>query len=90
MPGAYVLVKTLPGADISDEIAGIPHVISVESAYGDFDIIIKIEVPRDAGLDKVISDIRKIRDIQSTRTAVLIEGRRRSGIGTDHLGEPSD
>jgi DNA-binding Lrp family transcriptional regulator len=90
MPGAYVLVKTLPGVDISDTIAGIPHVVSVESAYGDFDIIVKIEVPRDASLDQVISKIRKVQGIQSTHTAMLIEGRRKSGTGTDHLGEPSD
>ncbi len=90
MPGAYVIVKTLPDADISDTIAGIPHVVSVESTYGDFDIIVKIEVPREGSLDRVISEIRKVQGIRSTHTAMLIEGRRRSGTGTDHLGEPSD
>ena len=85
-----MLVKTLPGAEISDRIAEIPHVVSVESAYGDFDVIVKIEVPRDASLDKAISEIRKVQGIRSTHTAMLIEGKRRSGTGTDHLGEPSD
>jgi DNA-binding Lrp family transcriptional regulator len=90
MPGAYVLIKTLPDADVSDLIADIPHVVSVESAYGDFDVIVKIEVPRDASLDKIISEIRKVSGVRSTQTALLIEGKRRSGTGTDHLGAPSD
>ena len=85
-----MLVKALPDAEISDRIAEIPHVVSVESAYGDFDVIVKIEVPRDASLDKVISEIRRVPGIQSTHTAILIEGKRRSGTGTDHLGAPSD
>ena len=90
MPGAYVLIKTLPDADVFDRMAEIPHVASVESAYGDFDVIVKIEVPRDASLDKIISEIRRVSGVRSTHTAMLIEGKSRSGTRTDHLGAPSD
>jgi uncharacterized protein with GYD domain len=34
--------------DISNMIAGMTHVAFVESVLGNFDVIVKIEVPRDA------------------------------------------
>lgn len=92
MPGAYIMINTLPGMEkpVLDEIAHIPCVVSVEGVYGEFDLIVRVEVPVGNAVDFVINEIRKIQGIKSTRTVSLIDGERRSGIGTDNLGPPSD
>ena len=92
MPGAYVMINTLPGMEkpVLNEIAKIPNVVSVEGVYGEFDLIVRVDVPSGNTVDPVINQIRKIHGIKSTRTISSIEGERRSGTGMDHLGPPSD
>ncbi len=86
------MINTLPGSEkvVLDEIAEVPGVVSVEGVYGEFDIIVRVEVPVGNAVDLVINEIRKIRGIKSTRTVSSIDGERRSGTGMDHLGPPSD
>ncbi|MDQ3872407.1 MAG: Lrp/AsnC ligand binding domain-containing protein, partial [Thermoproteota archaeon] len=86
------MINTLPGREkvVLDEIAEVPGVVSVEGVYGEFDIIVRVEVPVGNAVDLVINEIRKIRGIKSTRTVSSIDGERRSGTGMDHLGPPSD
>jgi DNA-binding Lrp family transcriptional regulator len=92
MPGAYIMINTLPGMEkpVLEEIAQVPGVVSVEGVYGEFDLIVRVEVPVGNAVDLVINEIRKIQGIKSTRTVSSIEGERRSGTGMDHLGPPSD
>jgi DNA-binding Lrp family transcriptional regulator len=92
MPGAYVIITTLPGMEHSvlEQVAEIPHVVSVEGVYGDFDIIVRIEIPGSESLEPVVRQIRKVHGIRFTKTVRSIEGERKSGTGTDHLGAPSD
>jgi DNA-binding Lrp family transcriptional regulator len=92
MPGAYVMINTLPGMErpVLDEIAQIPGVVSVEGVYGEFDLIVRLEVPVGNSVDLVINKIRKVSGIKSTRTISTIDGERKSGIGMDYLGPPSD
>jgi len=92
MPGAFVLANTLPGMEkqIIDQMAEIPGVISVEGVYGDFDLVVRVEVPVGNSIDEVVNKIRKVTGIKSTRTVSSIEGQRKSGTGMDHLGPPSD
>jgi DNA-binding Lrp family transcriptional regulator len=93
MPGAYVMINTLPGMErkVLDEIADIPGVISVEGVYGDFDLIVRVEVPVGTGIEQVVNEIRKTPGLKTTRTVSSIEGERKSGTAMDHhLGEPSD
>jgi hypothetical protein len=42
MPGAYVMINTLPGMEkpVLDRIAQIPGVVSVEGVYAEFDLIV--------------------------------------------------
>ena len=42
MPGAFVMINTLPGMEkpVLNEIAQIPGVVSVEGVYGEFDLIV--------------------------------------------------
>lgn len=92
MPGAYVMVNTLPGMEkpVLDEIAQLPGVVSVEGVYGEFDLIVRIEVPVGNAVDFVINKMRKVAGIKSTRTVSTIDGERKSGMGMDYLGPPSD
>jgi DNA-binding Lrp family transcriptional regulator len=92
MPGAYVMINTLPGMEkpVLNEIAQLPGVVSVEGVYGEFDLIVRVDVPMGNTVDLVINQIRKVNGIKSTRTISSIEGERRSGTGMDHLGPPSD
>lgn len=92
MPGAYVMINTMPGVEktLVDQIADIPGVISVEGVYGDFDLIVRIEVPIGTSIDQVVNEIRKMPGLKSTRTVSSIEGERKSGTAMDHQGEPSD
>jgi DNA-binding Lrp family transcriptional regulator len=92
MPGAYVMINTLPGMEkpVLNEIAQLPGVVSVEGVYGEFDLVVRVDVPMGNTVDLVINQIRKVNGIKSTRTISSIEGERRSGTGMDHLGPPSD
>ena len=92
MPGAYVMINTLPGMEKSvlHQIAEVPGVVSVEGVFAEFDMIVRVNVPSGNTVDIVINEIRKIQGIKSTRTISPIEGERSSGIGMDHLGPPSD
>jgi DNA-binding Lrp family transcriptional regulator len=86
------MITTLPGMErqVLEEVADIPHVISVEGVYGDFDIIVRVEVIGNESLEPVVRKIRQVSGIKFTRTVSSVEGERRSGTGTDHLGAPSD
>jgi DNA-binding Lrp family transcriptional regulator len=92
MPGAYVMINTLPGMErpVLDEISQLPGVVSVEGVYGEFDLIVRLEVPVGNTVDFVITKIRKISGVKSTRTVSTIDGERKSGTGMDYLGPPSD
>ena len=92
MPGAYVMINTLPGMEkpVLNQIAQIPGVVSVEGVYGEFDLIVRVDVPFGNTVDLVINEIRKIHGIKSTRTISSIDGQSTSGTGMDHLGPPSD
>ena len=41
------MINTLPGMEkpVLDEIAQLPGVVSVEGVYGEFDLIVRVEVP---------------------------------------------
>ena len=91
MPGAYVIITVIPGMEerVLEEVSQIPNVISAEGVYGDFDIIVRIEIPGNESLEPVVARIRKVKGIRFTKT-VRSAGERKSGTGTDHMGAPSD
>jgi hypothetical protein len=47
MPGAYVMINTLPGMEKSvlHQIAEVPGVVSVEGVFAEFDLIVRVNVP---------------------------------------------
>lgn len=86
------MINTLPGMEkpVLDEVAQIPGVVSVEGVYGEFDLIVRVEVPVGNSVDLVVNKLRKVSGIRSTRTVSTIDGERKSGTGMDYLGPPSD
>ena len=86
------MINTLPGMEkpVLEEISQLPGVVSVEGVYGEFDLIVRLEVPVGNTVDFVITKIRKIPGVKSTRTVSTIDGERKSGTGMDYLGPPSD
>ena len=81
MSTAYVLINSDLGKDI-DIIAKIKEILQAEKdisfeiqgVYGVFDIIVKISSDESATVRKIVTNqIRKIENVQSTLTMVVIE-----------------
>ncbi len=71
----YILVTTKPGKEyeVASEIMKIQFVSDVDVTYGLWDIVVKVEAPSLSDLDKVISAIRSIKNIEQTATLVSQE-----------------
>ena len=69
---AYVLVIAKPGKeyDVYDKIKKMEGVVDILITYGSWDLVIKIQVNSLPELDKVVSFIRRISDIEKTETLV--------------------
>ena len=81
MSTAYVLINSDLGKDI-DIIAKIKEILQAEKdisfeiqgVYGVYDIIVKISSNESATVRKIVTNqIRKIENVQSTLTMVVIE-----------------
>ncbi len=77
MPSAYVLITSDLGSEenIIKEIRGLDNVKEVEGTYGVYDIIVKVESNSMEALKNTItSKIRRIPQVRSTITLMVIEG----------------
>ncbi len=80
MPIAYVLINSELGTDI-DVIAQIKKIFEeekissfeIQGVYGVFDIVIKISSDDEKLRDLITNKIRKINQVQSTLTMMVIE-----------------
>lgn len=73
MVTSYTLVRVEPAKDniLYEKIKGLPEVIEVITTYGEFDMIIKIEVDSLNSLDNfVFNKLRTIEGIESTTTLI--------------------
>ena len=86
MSTAYVLINSDLGKDI-DIIAKIKEILQAEKdisfeiqgVYGVYDIIVKISSDESATVRKIVTNqIRKIENVQSTLTMVVIEEQEKS------------
>jgi len=76
MPSAYILISSDVGSEenIIKEIRGLDNV-KVEGTYGVYDMIVKVESNSMEELKNTItSKIRKIPQVRSTITLMVIEG----------------
>ena len=86
MPIAYVLINSDLGTDVSI-IAKIKEILTdnnddqceIQGVYGVYDIILKLSSTSSAALKSIITNkIRKINNIQSTLTMMVIEKKEKS------------
>ncbi|ABL78070.1 Lrp/AsnC ligand binding domain-containing protein [Thermofilum pendens] len=75
MVKGYILINTRPGKeyDVANQLKTFPFVNDVDITYGLWDIIIKIQAPSLAELDKIISMVRGLKDVEQTVTLVAHE-----------------
>jgi len=69
---AYVLVTTKAGREynVYDEIKKIEGVVDISITYGAWDLVIKVQVNSLPELDRVISLIRHVKDVEMTTTLI--------------------
>ena len=70
---SYTLVRVVPAKDnvVYDTIKGLPEVREVITTYGEYDMILKVEVDSLDALDNfVFSKLRTIEGIESTTTLI--------------------
>jgi len=76
--GAIVLIQTDIGAEsrVMEELMKIPEIKEAYIVYGIYDIIVKIEADSLEKIREVITNkIRKLPDIRTTSTMVIVEQR---------------
>lgn len=69
---AYMLLVTDVGKErqIASELRGMPGVTESRVVYGDYDIIVRLEVGDIRVLDEIVSSIRRIPGIVRTSTLI--------------------
>lgn len=76
MIAAYVLMRIKPGMDRSvlHEVRKLAQVKAVETVYGEYDMLIKIEMETLDELDSFIFDtVRNIKGVQGSTTLITIK-----------------
>ncbi len=77
MPKALVLMNAELGheTNVINELKKTPNVTEVYAVYGVYDVIVKVEVESMEKLREAIATrLRKIIDIKSTLTMIIVEG----------------
>jgi DNA-binding Lrp family transcriptional regulator len=75
---AIILVQTEIGAEtrVMEELLKIPEVKEVYIVYGTYDIVVKVEAEALEKIrDIVTNKIRRLPDIRTTVTMIVVEGR---------------
>jgi DNA-binding Lrp family transcriptional regulator len=73
---AYVLLQIKPGMDrnVLNNVKELIQVKVIETVYGEYDMLIKVEVKRLEALDSFIFDtIRTIEGVESSTTLITME-----------------
>lgn len=76
MIGAYVLMRIKPGTDrnVLHEVRKLAQVKAVETVYGEYDMLIKIELETLDELDSFIFDtVRNIKGVEGSTTLITIK-----------------
>ena len=74
MPSAYVLVNTEKGYEERvNNLRKIKNIIEINTVYGIYDIIIKVEAKTMEEMKKTIMNIRQFNDIKASLTMIIVE-----------------
>jgi DNA-binding Lrp family transcriptional regulator len=67
---AYLLIVCEVGLerDVEETIRSMANVTDVDTVYGEYDLIVRIEVNDIKQLDKVVSEIRRVKGVLRTMT----------------------
>jgi DNA-binding Lrp family transcriptional regulator len=75
---AIILVQTEIGAEtrVMEELLKIPEVKEVYIVYGTYDIVVKVEAEALEKVREIVTNkIRRLPDIRTTVTMIVVEGR---------------
>jgi len=80
MVRAYILVETAIGSEyeVAKAIANLPAEglrVSVDVVYGEYDVVVVVDVVSLELLDRVVSAIRRIPGVVRTKTLIASESR---------------
>jgi DNA-binding Lrp family transcriptional regulator len=78
VPEAIVLINTNIGTEeeVMNELLKIEGISEAYIVYGVYDIVVKIKAPTTEALKEIISSkIRKISNVRSTLTMIVVEGK---------------
>ena len=69
---AYVLVTVKHGSehDVAEKVEKMKEVTEVLITYGLYDLVVRIEAKALGHLDKIVTDIRQIQEIEQTTTLI--------------------
>jgi len=69
---AYVLITVKRGSEhnVAERIEVIKEVTEVLITYGLYDLVVRIEAKTLGHLDKIVTDIRQIQEIEQTTTLI--------------------
>ena len=69
---AYVLLSVALGKEstLREEISKLDYVTEAKIVYGEYDIVVRIEAPTLAILDKLVSTIRRMSGVLKTVTLI--------------------
>ncbi len=70
---SYILLKCSPGSEVEilSEISSLAGVIEVNGVFGKYDVFIKISAENPDAMEKIVSQIRKIKVISSHTLPVV-------------------
>jgi DNA-binding Lrp family transcriptional regulator len=76
MIGAYVLLRIKPGMDrkVLNTVEKFPQVKVAETLYGEYDMLLKVEMETLDDLDSFIFDtVRTIKGVEGSTTLIIIK-----------------
>ncbi len=70
---SYILLNCSPGSDIEviSEISSLEGVIEVNGVFGKYDVFVKVSAENPDEMEKIVSQIRKIKVINSHTLPVV-------------------
>lgn len=69
---AFILCVVQPGTeeDVTEKISNMKNVIEVHELYGEYDMIVKVNVKELGELDILTSSIRRVTGVQMSSTMI--------------------
>jgi anthranilate phosphoribosyltransferase len=75
MTGAYLLINIRPGkeSNLAADLLKLKEVKEANVVYGEYDLIVRIEVKGMNELQQLVMDIRKRPDVERTSTMITVQ-----------------